>query len=538
MIYGTLHLRLPNGQQQSHPISQSSILIGRGLANDLLLNESSVAPSHARLTFQRGEVVLEDLGSLNGTFINGVPLEGHKPYVLNKAEFIRFGNVDALLAPPNSAPPEWPPLQAPPPPAPPLTQPEPLLEVQPPPTPKLVTLKLNPKRSTRDFTVTVTRTADDPELATQTILLAAGDPTEDLAFTFKPQILKLDPGQSRTSQMQVRGLPGTFTITAAGKGKSYTTATKGALIAPDRTVPVIIAIAAVLSCLTGLLALAACPTSLRAICGFVPGNPISLAVSTATFTPSATATLTATATQAPTETQAATATAAPPQASVTPGAGAPSASPTKPASIFSAGILTFKRQQANGSFTLMALSATGGDPVALIGNKADFRVLDYAPGTQTFAVDVDEGFGHTLWLVKADGTLLLQSANEGWAAIRNGDFAPDGTYLILDTLTDDGRPRYLFYGADGSVLHALVPLTPTQTLTPSRTPTNTATATFTPRPTRTPTETFTPRPTRTPSETPPPSPTRTPSPSRTPTNTRTPKNSQTAEALANPSATP
>ena len=101
MIYGTLHLRLADGQQQSHNISQSSILIGRGLANDLLINDPTVAPAHARLTFQRGEVVVEDLGSVNGTFINEVRLEAKTPYVLNRAEMIRFGAVDAILAPAN-----------------------------------------------------------------------------------------------------------------------------------------------------------------------------------------------------------------------------------------------------------------------------------------------------------------------------------------------------------------------------------------------------------------------------------------------------
>jgi predicted component of type VI protein secretion system len=531
MIYGTLHLRLPTGAQQSHNISQGSVLIGRGLANDLIINDASVAPSHVRLTFQRGEVVLEDLGSINGTFINGVRLESRKPYVLNKAELIRFGNVDALLAPPNSAPPDWPPLQSPPPvTVSPVAPPETTVEVQPPPTPKLISIKINPKRSTRDFTISVIRTGDDPEPATQTILLAGADPTEDLAFTFKPQILKLDPGQTKTSQLQVRGLPGSFTITAAGKGKSYTAATKAALIAPDRTMPIVIAILAVLGSLTLLLALAACPNSLSNVCGFVPANPLSLAVSTATDTPSATPTATQVDTQAPTETLVSIATETPLVAS-SPTTGSavvePTATPTTSNSIYAGGILTFKRQQANGSYTLLALPASGGDLVVLIENQKDFRVLDYSPTNLLFAVEVNGAFGaSTLWMVKVDGTHVLESANEGWASIRNADFSPDGSYLLLDTLLDDGRARYIFFGADGSVLRDLIPQTPTQTLTPSRTPTNTATATFTATSTRTPTDTLTPTLTRT------------PSPTRTPTNTRTPRNSQTAEALANPSATP
>src|SRR5574337_1106257 len=146
MVYGTLHIRLSNGQTQSYNVGQSSILIGRGLANDLIVNDPTVAPTHARLAFQRGEVVLEDLGSINGTYINGVRLEAKKPYVLKSAELIRFGGVDALLAPASSEPPDWSAIAAAPPPPSLLTpQPEPITEVQPPPTPKLISIQLNPK---------------------------------------------------------------------------------------------------------------------------------------------------------------------------------------------------------------------------------------------------------------------------------------------------------------------------------------------------------------------------------------------------------
>ncbi len=526
MIYGTLHLRLSSGQQQSHNISQSSILIGRGLANDLLINDPTVAPAHARLTFQKGEVVIEDLGTINGTFINGVRLEPKKPYVLSRAEMMRFGSVDAVLAPANIPAPEWPPMTAPEPaPAPttaPVTapsEPEPVTEVLPPPAAKLVSLKVEPKRSTRDFTISVTRVAEDPDTSLQTILLAGTDPTEDLAFTFKPQILKLEPGQTKTSLLQVRGLPSTFTITAAGKGKSYTAATKAALVAPDRSMQIVGVVAIILACITGVFALAACPTALRAVCGFIPANALSMAVSTPTFTPSATPTATSEATLVPTNTLEPTSTLVTSQADTQV---AVATEATQPPVSSSGGVLTFKRQQANGSFTLLAVTYGASEPVTLIANKAGYRILDYSPENNLFAVDVDEGFAHTLWLVKGDGTTVVESVNEGWASIRNGDFSPDGSYFVLDTLGTDNRARYLFYSPDGQIIRDLSPITPTATYTPSRTPTFTATSTFTPTNTRTPSETPTPRPTRTSSPTEPPTSTRTPSATQSPTITRTP----------------
>ncbi len=509
MVYATLHLRLSNGQQQSHTISQASILIGRGLANDLLINDASLAPTHARLTFQKGEVVIEDLGSISGTYISGVRLEAKKPYVLSRStELIRFGNVDALVAPPNTAPPEWPPLAAPAQPV-----PEPAAEVQPPPPPKFISLRLSPRRSTRDFIVFVTRSADDPDPSLQTIVLAGSDPTEDLAFTFKPQVLKLEPGETRSAQLQVRGLPGVFTITVAGKGKSYTAATKGALVAPDRTFQIVALLALVLSCVAGTFALATCPTSFRAVCGFVPANPVSLAVSSATFTPLATLTATPTPTASPSPTSEPDSTL-PPTATVE---GAATLSPTLATQTppeFAGGLFTYKRQQSNGQYSLMAIS-NDGSVVTLIANKIDIRPLDYSTAAGLLAVDVYDGLAHTLMLIKGDGTIVKDALNEGWDTIRNAEFAPDGSFLVVDTLTQ-GTAHYYFYTAEGAPLSDLIPLTPTPTPTLTRTPTKTLTPTLT----RTPSNTATPS--RTPTETKTATPSNTPVPSNTPAATNTP----------------
>jgi len=538
MIYGTLHLRLSDGQQQSHHLSQSSILLGRGLANDLLINDPSLAPAHARLTFQKGEVVLEDLGSANGTFISGVRIDPRKPYTLNRAEFIRFGSVDALLAPANSAPPaEWPAFTppAPAPTAPPsATQPTfAVEEVQPPPAPKLVTIRINPKRSTRDFTVSLTRAADDPDSASQTILLAAADPTEDLAFTFKPQIIKIETGQTRTAHLEVRGLPGTFTVTAAGKGKSYTAATKAALISPDRSMQIVLVIALVLACVTGLFTLAACPTALRAVCGFIPANPISMAMSTATFTPSASPTVTPT--LIPTLTASATPTdlAAPtftPGGAVTENPATLATTPAPPPE-YGGGLLTFKRQQADGKYSLIVV-LSDGKPTTLIANKIDIRVLDYSSTNGLLALDTYDGVTHTLLLIRPDGAVVRDGINDGWDTIRNADFAPDGSFIIVDTL-NSGVARYYFYSSDGTRLRDFVPLTPTHTPTFTRTPTRTLSPTITRTPSNTPTGSNTPTASRTATSTNTATATRTATSTNTATNTATP-----APATATPAVSP
>src|SRR5262245_56686612 len=49
-------------------------LIGRGGQADIRIAASGVSRSHARLHVQKGNVVLVDCGSANGTFVNGVRL--------------------------------------------------------------------------------------------------------------------------------------------------------------------------------------------------------------------------------------------------------------------------------------------------------------------------------------------------------------------------------------------------------------------------------------------------------------------------------
>jgi hypothetical protein len=69
-----------------------NLLIGRGDV-DLRLDSAAVSRRHARLNGSAGELTLTDLGSNNGTFINGVPcLEGEIMYV-EPGDTLVFGDV-------------------------------------------------------------------------------------------------------------------------------------------------------------------------------------------------------------------------------------------------------------------------------------------------------------------------------------------------------------------------------------------------------------------------------------------------------------
>ncbi len=69
--------------------------IGRDSTNEIVINDAEVSRRHARLTFQGGKYVLEDLGSTNGTFVNGQRLSG--PRVLKAGEVISFGEQIVLV---------------------------------------------------------------------------------------------------------------------------------------------------------------------------------------------------------------------------------------------------------------------------------------------------------------------------------------------------------------------------------------------------------------------------------------------------------
>jgi hypothetical protein len=65
-------------------------LLGRGEAADIRLEDTFASSQHARLVPQGEVMVLEDLGSTNGTYLNGEPLRGPQP--LHVGDSIRIGD--------------------------------------------------------------------------------------------------------------------------------------------------------------------------------------------------------------------------------------------------------------------------------------------------------------------------------------------------------------------------------------------------------------------------------------------------------------
>lgn len=77
------------------PLEGDQLTIGRDANNGVAINDAEVSRKHSRLTFQGGKYVLEDLGSTNGTFVNGQRLAG--PVVLKPGDVVSLGEQIVLM---------------------------------------------------------------------------------------------------------------------------------------------------------------------------------------------------------------------------------------------------------------------------------------------------------------------------------------------------------------------------------------------------------------------------------------------------------
>lgn len=74
---------------KAYALDKGEINIGRDVKNEVVINDAEVSRNHARIIIQGDSYVLEDLGSTNGTSIDGQRLTG--PHILNRGQTISLG---------------------------------------------------------------------------------------------------------------------------------------------------------------------------------------------------------------------------------------------------------------------------------------------------------------------------------------------------------------------------------------------------------------------------------------------------------------
>lgn len=90
-----LNIRLgKDTQPQNIKLEKETYIIGRADESDIHIPLSSISRKHARLFFNHGEEIIEDLNSTNGTFVNGVRVSR---CVLQHEDVIRIGDATLLF---------------------------------------------------------------------------------------------------------------------------------------------------------------------------------------------------------------------------------------------------------------------------------------------------------------------------------------------------------------------------------------------------------------------------------------------------------
>lgn len=84
-----------------YPLTGERLMVGRSRFCDIRLQEDTVSRLHAAILTAAPGLMVEDLGSSNGTFVNGVAVEGPTP--LKVGDVVRFGAVRGTIEDSDSA---------------------------------------------------------------------------------------------------------------------------------------------------------------------------------------------------------------------------------------------------------------------------------------------------------------------------------------------------------------------------------------------------------------------------------------------------
>lgn len=89
---GSLHLRIG---ATLHPLTGGERRVGRSRSCEIRVDDDSVSRVHAAFAWRDGAVLLSDLGSSNGTYVNGERIRA--PHPVGPGDAVRFGSLDGVL---------------------------------------------------------------------------------------------------------------------------------------------------------------------------------------------------------------------------------------------------------------------------------------------------------------------------------------------------------------------------------------------------------------------------------------------------------
>ena len=89
-------ISIGSSDSREYQLSKQTVTIGSHRSNDLVIDDSTVSRRHATITHKTGGFELADLGSTNGTLVNGKRVR--VPVNLGCGDEIKFGSVRYAFA--------------------------------------------------------------------------------------------------------------------------------------------------------------------------------------------------------------------------------------------------------------------------------------------------------------------------------------------------------------------------------------------------------------------------------------------------------
>ncbi|QSH41248.1 AAA family ATPase [Lentisphaerota bacterium ZTH] len=88
------------GQTREYQLTGKNITIGRDQDCDIIVNTGEASRHHAKITRENGTFIIEDLQSVNGTFVNSSPV--NKPHAIKHMDIIQIGTCMLVFNDPNN----------------------------------------------------------------------------------------------------------------------------------------------------------------------------------------------------------------------------------------------------------------------------------------------------------------------------------------------------------------------------------------------------------------------------------------------------
>src|SRR5712691_2887172 len=97
---GASLIETSGGRSRTHVLAESPVRIGRGPTNDVVLATQHVSADHLEITWAGDHHVVRDLGSKNGTLLNGERLSESRlpsqPSALDDGDELLLGGVSLI----------------------------------------------------------------------------------------------------------------------------------------------------------------------------------------------------------------------------------------------------------------------------------------------------------------------------------------------------------------------------------------------------------------------------------------------------------